>query len=76
MNELDLIIQRLVTISQIQEYARSHGVEIPMRTIQEACKSSTSLYAKKIGHGRHGVFVTTKKNMIGWVEQYRRKKIG
>lgn len=82
MFSLEEVIKQILTVDQIVEYAKAQGVDIPLRTIQEACKNTpqkpygVTIQAVKIGTKRRGVWIALRSSVEAWVEQYKRKQDG
>ena len=77
--ELSVIVQDIMTVDQIVEFAAAQGVVIPRRTIQEACQHTlrrpygVTIQAVKIGTRRRGVWIATRTSVEAWVAQYAAK---
>jgi len=80
MFSLEEVLKQIMTVDQIVEYAHQQGVDIPLRTIQEACKNTpekpygVTIDAVKIGGKRRGVYIALRSSVEAWVEQYKQKQ--
>lgn len=79
MFSLEEVLKQIMTVDQIVEYAKEQGIEIPLRTIQEACKNTpqkpygVTIEAVKIGGKRRGVWIALRTSVEAWVVQYKEK---